>query len=54
MGVKTLKFSEKLTYLFSGGEDWNLYCWDLSTGKAIRNFFGSLGGIYTLEILDDL
>lgn len=49
MPVRSVKVSEQLPYLFSGGEDRAVYCWDLETNKICRHFHGHASGVYCVD-----
>lgn len=46
----SLKFSPRHNYLFSCGEDKQVYCWDLEQNKPIRHYHGHQSGVYCLSI----
>lgn len=55
LGVRSLIISRRHPYLFSGSEDKTIKCWDLEktnleSGCQIRNYYGSLGGVYALDL----
>ena len=48
--VRGLAVSARSPYLFSGGEDKQVKCWDLEQNKVVRHFHGHLSGVYTLAL----
>lgn len=59
LGVRSLCVSKRFPYLFSGGEDKSLRCWDLErtnspAGCQIRSYHGHLGGVYSTALHPEL
>ncbi|RCK55084.1 Pre-mRNA-splicing factor PRP46 [Candida viswanathii] len=59
LGVRSLCISKRFPYLFSGGEDKSLRCWDLErtnspAGCQIRSYHGHLGGVYSIALHPEL
>ncbi|CAL1377005.1 unnamed protein product [Linum trigynum] len=48
--VRGLTVSRSHTYMFSGGEDKQVKCWDLEQNKVIRSYVGHLSGVYCLAL----
>lgn len=59
LGIRSLCISKRHPYLFSGGEDKSLRCWDLErsnsdAGCQIRSYHGHLGGVYSIGLHPEL
>ena len=48
--VRGLQVSDRHPYLFSGGEDKQVKCWDLEQNKVVRHYHGHLQGVYSLAM----
>jgi pleiotropic regulator 1 len=48
--VRGLQLSDRHPYLFSGGEDKQVKCWDLEQNKVVRHYHGHLQGVYSLAL----
>lgn len=59
MGVRALAVLARHPYLFSGGEDKTLRCWDLErthalAGCQVRDYHGHVGGVYAVALHPEL
>lgn len=48
--IRGLVVSPRHPYLFSGGEDNMVKCWDLEYNKVIRHYHGHTSGVFCLGI----
>jgi pleiotropic regulator 1 len=48
--IRGLAFSDRHPYLFSGGEDKMVKCWDLETNQVVRHYHGHLSGVFALKL----
>jgi WD40 repeat protein len=48
--VRALKISSRHPYLFSGGEDKQVKCWDLEQNKVVRHYHGHLSAVQDLAL----
>lgn len=48
--VRALKVSPRHPYLFSGGEDKQVKCWDLEQNKVVRHYHGHLSAVQDLTL----
>lgn len=47
--VRAVAVHRELAYMFSGGEDRAVLCWDLETNAVCRHFHGHASGVYCVQ-----
>lgn len=48
--MRDLKVSKTSPFLFSGGEDGRIKCWDLEKNQVFLDYHGHLSGVYSLAL----
>jgi len=48
--VRSIVLSERHPYMFTCGEDKQVFCWDLETNTVVRKYFGHTAGVFSLAL----